>query len=79
MYTGSMYQYSAVPPSATNCVIANSAAARAHNSEQGRLSVQALAQAKAAESDAFSDFSQAEQAQLKEYLRRLADKMSSGL
>lgn len=38
-----------------------------------------LAQAKAAESDAFSDFSQAEQAQLKEYLRRLADKMSSGL
>ena len=38
-----------------------------------------LAQAKAAESDAFSDFSQAEQAQLKGYLRRLADKMASGL
>lgn len=35
-----------------------------------------LAQAKAAESDAFREFSKAEQAQLKDALRRLTDKMS---
>ena len=38
--------------------------------------IELLAQAKAAESDAFSDFSQAEQAQLKEALRRLTDEMA---
>lgn len=37
--------------------------------------IELLAQAKAAEEDAFNDFSQADQAQLKEFLRRLTDKM----
>jgi 3-hydroxy-9,10-secoandrosta-1,3,5(10)-triene-9,17-dione monooxygenase reductase component len=37
--------------------------------------IELLAQAKAAESDVFSDFSKVEQAQLKEFLRRLTDKM----
>jgi 3-hydroxy-9,10-secoandrosta-1,3,5(10)-triene-9,17-dione monooxygenase reductase component len=37
--------------------------------------IELLAQAKAAESDAFSHFSQTEQAQLKEALRRLTDEM----